>query len=342
MKKLKKGSKGREVKLLQTALNKAPLKAGLKIDGIFGDKTEASVRAYQKRNRLKIDGIAGDDTQTALGLVKSSPRSGSNGSGWPYKDVADTIKDVVARHKATRTLADKHLAIAAKTKTGDMRRLEADMLAAMKVFNVKYRDNYAVLQMLEKLKGEYIKARRDKPSSVPDIRRKANGWYKKAAQTLLRFMDAQSEVENKAREIQEAKSAAAKIKPIAGLDKKYIRDITFIRDFRQKQTLDNMKYCAKFDTEDYKEVRMKYIRLEVEAEKAHKFWLSHAEILMNLQEMHNKAIPTSTSKELGKLRDRYNSQLLKVVKLMKASYKFNDKARAIDKELAALRKLQAA
>lgn len=342
MKKLKNGSKGREVKTLQAALNKPPLKASLKVDGIFGDKTEASVRAYQKRNRLKIDGIAGDDTQTTLGLAKAASKSGSKDTGWPYTDVSATIDDVARKYKNTRALADKHLSIAHKTKTGDMRKIEESMLSALKVFNVKFRDNYAVLQMLEKLEIEYLRARRDKPATAPAILRKAAGWYKKAAQTLLRFLDAQTVVENRAKDIQTAHSKATKIKPIDGLGEKYIRDMKFLRAFRQKRTLDNMKHCAKFDTEDYKAIRMKYIRLEVEAEKAYKFWWSHAEILLNLRDMYNKAIPTCTNRELRKLRQRYDKQLLKVVQLMKVCQKLNDKALAIDNELSALRKMQAA
>ena len=42
---LKKGSRGEEVKQLQTAL-------GLSADGIFGSGTEAAVKKFQKDNNL--------------------------------------------------------------------------------------------------------------------------------------------------------------------------------------------------------------------------------------------------------------------------------------------------
>ena len=66
MKTIKNGSKGAEVKTLQEALNKAG-NYGLATDGIFGAKTEAAVRDYQKRNDLSVDGIAGPKTWSKLG-----------------------------------------------------------------------------------------------------------------------------------------------------------------------------------------------------------------------------------------------------------------------------------
>ena len=63
---LKKGHKGQDVKELQTLLTRV---AGddLKVDGDFGTKTRAAVRAFQKKKGLKVDGVAGVDTIMALG-----------------------------------------------------------------------------------------------------------------------------------------------------------------------------------------------------------------------------------------------------------------------------------
>ena len=66
MQTLKNGSKGTDVKTLQEALNKAG-GYGLATDGIFGAKTEAAVRDFQKKNKLGVDGIVGPQTWTALG-----------------------------------------------------------------------------------------------------------------------------------------------------------------------------------------------------------------------------------------------------------------------------------
>lgn len=61
---LKKGNKGEEVKLLQTKL-------GITSDGIFGDKTEISVKNFQKQKGLVVDGIVGNNTWKALGVANT-------------------------------------------------------------------------------------------------------------------------------------------------------------------------------------------------------------------------------------------------------------------------------
>ncbi len=60
MQTLRKGSKGDDVRRLQELLG------GLEVDGIFGRKTEAAVKAYQAANGLKADGIVGPLTWAAL------------------------------------------------------------------------------------------------------------------------------------------------------------------------------------------------------------------------------------------------------------------------------------
>lgn len=56
---LKKGSKGEAVKELQRIL-------GIKVDGDFGIRTEASVKVFQVKNNLAVDGIVGAKTWQAL------------------------------------------------------------------------------------------------------------------------------------------------------------------------------------------------------------------------------------------------------------------------------------
>ncbi|GHU89493.1 hypothetical protein FACS1894217_12230 [Clostridia bacterium] len=62
---LRKGSKGNDVKTLQTALNKHGYK--LDVDGSFGPLTDAAVRAFQKSKGLAVDGSVGPLTWGALG-----------------------------------------------------------------------------------------------------------------------------------------------------------------------------------------------------------------------------------------------------------------------------------
>ena len=67
------GSKGDEVKELQTALNSKGY--NLSVDGIFGDKTQAAVKDYQTKNNLQVDGIVGTNTWASL-----SPTTNTNSS----------------------------------------------------------------------------------------------------------------------------------------------------------------------------------------------------------------------------------------------------------------------
>ena len=77
------GSTGSAVSKLQTVLNEHGY--SLAVDGIFGAKTQAAVRDYQKRNNLKLDGIAGKETWGSLLAQPSYPTGGSgvrvSGSG---------------------------------------------------------------------------------------------------------------------------------------------------------------------------------------------------------------------------------------------------------------------
>lgn len=68
---LKNGSKGEEVKKLQSELNKfAPY--NLIADGIFGAKTEQAVKDFQFHKGLTIDGIVGPKTWEALGIKETA------------------------------------------------------------------------------------------------------------------------------------------------------------------------------------------------------------------------------------------------------------------------------
>lgn len=57
----KSGSRGDEVKQIQAAL-------GLKVDGIFGEKTKNAVIIFQKENGLTPDGVVGKNTLNALNI----------------------------------------------------------------------------------------------------------------------------------------------------------------------------------------------------------------------------------------------------------------------------------
>lgn len=65
MKTLRKNNKGTQVKVLQWLLNENGFDCG-NVDGIFGSKTLAAVKAYQKAHGLTTDGIVGRNTWKSI------------------------------------------------------------------------------------------------------------------------------------------------------------------------------------------------------------------------------------------------------------------------------------
>lgn len=64
---LRQGSEGQDVRAVQDVLNHHIRRSErLKVDGIFGPKTEARVREFQKANGLTVDGIVGPNTHAKL------------------------------------------------------------------------------------------------------------------------------------------------------------------------------------------------------------------------------------------------------------------------------------
>ena len=73
---LKNGSRGEEVRKLQQALITLGYLKGT-ADGVFGNKTENAVRAFQKAKKLKVDGLAGKKTQELLYAAASGKSTGT-------------------------------------------------------------------------------------------------------------------------------------------------------------------------------------------------------------------------------------------------------------------------
>ena len=72
----KRGSSGETVKKIQQRLLSWGYYSG-SVDGIYGSRTEAAVKKFQKANGLTVDGIAGPATLAAIGL----PSGSSGGAG---------------------------------------------------------------------------------------------------------------------------------------------------------------------------------------------------------------------------------------------------------------------
>ncbi len=73
----KRGSQGAEVKQIQQKLIQWGYMTGT-ADGIYGSKTEAAVKRFQKNNGLTVDGIAGSATLAKMGISSQSTQSSSD------------------------------------------------------------------------------------------------------------------------------------------------------------------------------------------------------------------------------------------------------------------------
>ncbi len=82
----KQGSTGSTVKTIQTKLKNWGYYTG-SVDGIYGSKTTAAVKYFQRSNGLTADGIVGSKTAAAMGISLTSSSSGgaaSSSSGDAY------------------------------------------------------------------------------------------------------------------------------------------------------------------------------------------------------------------------------------------------------------------
>jgi len=68
------GSRGNEVKTLQSQLNSLGYNAGA-VDGIFGNGTAQALKRFQQANGLSVDGIAGNNTWSVLASKLAGPSS---------------------------------------------------------------------------------------------------------------------------------------------------------------------------------------------------------------------------------------------------------------------------
>lgn len=73
------GSRGQEVRSIQSRLKAWGYYTG-EVDGIYGSRTVAAVKKFQKKHGLRVDGIAGPATLNAIGL----PTGISSGSVHGY------------------------------------------------------------------------------------------------------------------------------------------------------------------------------------------------------------------------------------------------------------------
>jgi len=93
MKILKLGSRGPDVKLIQSLLSKIGYNQG-PIDGIYGPKTQQAVIAFQRNNNLLASGIVEDSTWQAFQVLL-------NGYSIYYVQRGDTIYNIARKFYTT-------------------------------------------------------------------------------------------------------------------------------------------------------------------------------------------------------------------------------------------------
>ena len=107
---LKQGDTGKKVEELQKKLN-ASKRAGtkLKVDGIFGPKTLAAVKTFQKASYLKVDGVVGPKTMAVLDSTgKKAPKLETVANTRFYNDMMESEKYATELLKKT-VASDKKL-----------------------------------------------------------------------------------------------------------------------------------------------------------------------------------------------------------------------------------------
>ena len=103
---LREGSKGTEVKKLQTRLKELGYYTG-SIDGVYGSGTIKAIRAFQERNKLTVDGVAGPSTQKVL-YSSSAKKAADDAEDEKEEDTTDdgTLREG-SRGQAVKTLQEK-------------------------------------------------------------------------------------------------------------------------------------------------------------------------------------------------------------------------------------------
>jgi len=340
MKTLKNGSRGPDVKLLQTALNKTPPKAKLKVDAIFGDKTEAAVKALQKAKRLKGSGIADADTIAALGLGKQ----GATGPEWPWPAMEQTIGSGAKIYAGMRDRINAALRIAGKVQTAEMRALEARMLAAWKELDRQFRAQDAPARAVVELERKFLKAKRDNPTACPGIVQKAEKLADASAKATIASMQVGDTIETLHDEIERAASNAPEPRPVDVTRKRQARYKT-LRKADEADMKKSLQLCERNRGREVEALRQRFLAMDKEAKTAGNS--SAGEIMRRLVELevleigYNKDIRSVPARELRKSLEMIRHIESLVLRLEKGRLDRLRQKAALDKELSKAIKLAA-
>jgi Putative peptidoglycan binding domain len=105
---IQRGSTGTQVRKLQQELKAAGCSPG-PVDGIFGPKTLAAVKAYQAKNNLAVDGMVGPRTWKALADDRFEPAKQTGPQPKPTAGATPTAPSGTAKGTNAATEAEKYL-----------------------------------------------------------------------------------------------------------------------------------------------------------------------------------------------------------------------------------------
>ncbi|MFA3921039.1 peptidoglycan-binding domain-containing protein [Ruegeria hyattellae] len=332
MKKLKMGSKGPDVKTLQTTLNKTPPKAKLKIDGIFGVKTEAAVKAFQKAKRLKQDGIAGEKTLGALGLHKNK----SQEVDWPWPEMDKSIRSNHKVYATHRRIVSAALKLAGKTKTAEMAALQKKMQAALKELNHTFLAQDKPARAVVVLERAFQKAKRGNPSACAGVVKKAKKLSETSANAAITLLSAEETVEALAVEIKQAASNAPERRPVEKTRKRITRYKSL--GVADKKSMDkSLELCRRHSSPGVDAVRDKYLEM---IETANAYGNSSVDQIMRhlvdlevLEIKYNNAIKSAPARELSRALEKIKFDEKTIEGLEKSRLIRLKKKAALDKEL---------
>lgn len=115
---LKLGAQGASVRTLQERLRHLGFDPG-PLDGDFGPKTKAAVKAFQKHYGLEVDGVVGPNTWSWLGVKVKDPDDIPGGDGSALRNVTPAqLAHLGATNKAKFFATLKPAALAAEKKYG--------------------------------------------------------------------------------------------------------------------------------------------------------------------------------------------------------------------------------
>lgn len=163
---VKNGSKGADVKNLQTQLNS--LGYNLAVDGVFGKNTLAAVRDYQGKNGLTVDGIVGKNTWNSLlgnsagNVSGSSAQANTTATGVTQQTGPTANNSSSTSSKTTTTIKSYNQPYTAPTYTAPEAYKEPEAYNAPTYQADEYVQSPAVIAAFEKLQqaqtskpGEY-------------------------------------------------------------------------------------------------------------------------------------------------------------------------------------------